>query len=298
MNIKKVIKNQKLRYNLIRLLEFVPDALMLRIEYRLFLKRYLNLKNPKRFTEKLQVYKLKYRNPVLGKCVDKYKVREYVAEKGLSDIMPTLYGVYRNGSEIDFDSLPNQFVIKTNNGGDGDNVILCFDKNKADLEAYRSKMDEGIKLKRINPGKEWAYDRIETPCIIAEELLVDRNHPERGINDYKFFCFDGEPYVISLDSNRFIDHKRNFYDMKWNMLAVNTDKQMSKSKEPEPAHFERMKDIARKLSKGFPFVRVDLYNVNGKIYFSELTFYPWSGFMPCDPDSFDFELGNKFNMNF
>lgn len=294
MNIKNIIKNKKIRYYIVKLIGFLPDSLMIRLQYRVFLKRSLNLNKPERFTEKIQRYKLDYRNPILGVCVDKYRVREYVSSKGLSDILNKLLGVYKCGADIDFDKLPDRFILKTNNGGGGDNVILCKDKRTADLESFRRKLDEGISLKKINPGREWAYSQIKDHLIIAEELLEDSECGDDGIKDYKIFCFRGVPRLVYIDTKRFCGHRRTFYDLDWNIIPVTSDYPMGDTPDKKPEGFERMLEIASVLSRDFPFVRVDLYNIQGKIYFGELTFYPWSGYLQFTPDEFDFKLGSLF----
>lgn len=292
MDIKKIIKRQKIRYYIIKAMSSVmPDKYMIMLQYRVFLKRKLHLKNPKRFTEKIQQYKLSYREPLMGICVDKYRVRNYVSQKGLDSILTKLYGVYMSGKNIDFSKLPGKFVLKTNNGSDGDNVIICRDKSKADVEAYRGKLDEGLRLKHINPGKEWAYDMIEEPCIMAEELLEDPDNIGGDVMDYKFFCFHGEPKVVCVDVARYVNHVRSFYDMQWNNMHVDRTEIPSSEEIPRPENLERMIEVASILSKDFPFVRVDLYNIKGKVYFGELTFYPWSGYVNFTPDSFDFLMG-------
>lgn len=294
MNYKKIIKNQKTRFSILKALSWVPDSVMLSVQYRIKMNRGCNLKNPQRWTEKLQVYKMYYRNPVLGRCVDKYEVRSYVEEKGLSDILNKLYGVYGDVSEISFDDLPDSFVLKTTDGGGGLNVILVRDKsviNKQEilgsLEGWMSRFKPG----RTPSGREWAYSLIKSSRIIAEELLVNKDNPEAGVEDFKILCFHGEPKYVIVDKDRYIDHKRNFYTTEWERVDVTTDHEQFETLYPKPKNFERMLDIARKLSEDFPFVRVDLYNIDGKIYFGELTFYPWTGYVQFTPDKFDYTLG-------
>lgn len=178
-----------MRSKILKLLSFIPDKPMLKLQYRIKTGRKLDLKNPKRFTEKLQWYKLYYRNPVMHQCVNKFEVREYVKSKGLEDTLVKLYGHYDNVNDVDWESLPDEFVIKTQQGGGGLSVLLCHDKSEA------TKKKATIKLAfthRVNPskggGREWAYWGIPTG-IVVEELLVNRENPEAGINDYKIFCY-------------------------------------------------------------------------------------------------------------
>ena len=292
MDYKKIFKSSASRELVLNMLRFVPSKSMLKLQYRIKTGRNLNLKNPERFTEKLQWYKLYYRNAIMHRCVDKLQVRDYIKDKGLEDILVTLYGYYANIEQVDFDSLPEQFVIKTTNGGGGLNVAVVTDKKKFLESEDKTKLIAKPSLKNSG-GREWAYYGLE-PGIIVEELLVNTEKPEAGVNDYKFFCFNGKVECIVVDIDRYIGHKRNFYDASWNNLDVISDCEATDREIPMPENFELMKQIAEKLSEDFPFVRVDLYNINGKIYFGELTFYPWSGYVQYTPDWFDFELGEKF----
>lgn len=291
MNYKKIIKNQNTRFAILKALSWVPDRVMLKLQYRIKLGRKCDLKNPKRWTEKLQVYKMYYRNPVLPQCVDKYEVRKFVESKGCTDNLVKLYGIWDYACEIDFSKLPTSFVLKTTNGGGGEDVVLVKDKNNCDLKQNTSFLDRK-RNKEVNGGREWAYTGISNPRIIAEELLVNKENPEAGVEDFKILCFHGEPHFIIVDKDRYIDHKRNIYTTSWERMNVKTDHEQFETPYPKPSNLQEMLDVARKLSADFPFVRVDLYNVDGKIYFGELTFYPWTGYVQFTPDKFDFTLGN------
>lgn len=264
---------------------------MLSVQYYIKLNRKLNWNNPKRFTEWIQCYKVKYRNKVLHQCVDKYDVRKYIEDKGLSHILIKNYGVYDNPDQIDFKSLPQKFVIKTTDGGGGENVIICRDKNTLDIKDTKAKLLSWKDRKDINAGREWAYTGIKESRIIIEDLLENTNNINAGIDDYKILCFGGKPSHIIYDCDRYVGHKRNIYNTNWERIYIDTDCQQKDQDIPAPKNLNEMLDIAVKLSKDFPFVRVDLYNIDGKIYFGELTFYPWSGYVSFNPDSFDFELG-------
>lgn len=290
MNYKKIIRNQNTRFAILKALSWVPDSIMLPLQYRIKLGRWCSLKNPQRWTEKLQLYKMYYRNPVLHQCVDKYEVRKYVESKGCADNLVKLYGVWDHASEIDISKLPVSFVLKTTNGGGGEDVVLVRDKDKTDL-IEKVKFLDAKRVKEVNGGREWAYTGIKKPRIIAEELLVNTENPEAGVEDFKILCFNGQPWYIIVDKDRYIDHKRNFYTTSWERLSVTTDHEQFETPYPEPKNFKEMIEVARKLSADFPFVRVDLYNIDGKIYFGELTFYPWTGYVQFTPDEFDFTLG-------
>lgn len=297
MNYKKIVRSKGLRQKIMKLLSFVPDKMMLRFQYKLKLGRSLDLTAPRRYTEKLQLYKLYYRNPALGQCVDKLRVREYVARKGIDVSFPALYGVYNKGEEIDFEKLPDRFVIKTTDGGGGDNIVICRDKQKLDIPATVKKLNSWLNKKNVNAGREWAYTLIPKSVIIVEEFLENPVNPDSGLEDYKILCFDGQPYCIVHDTDRYTGHKRNFYNLNWENLHISSDCPNPSSESPKPDNLEKMLEIASQLSWEFPFVRVDLYSIKGKIYFGELTFYPWSGYVQFKPDSFDFELGNRFNIS-
>ena len=292
MNYKKIIKSQELRFKILHCLDWVPDSVMLRIQYYIKMDRWPNFKHPQRWTEKLQVYKMYYRNNAMPQCVDKYDAREYVANKGLKENLVELYGVWNSPDEIDFDNLPQQFVIKTTDGGGGLNVILIRDKSKSSISEIKEKLGKWTDKKRgVSSGREWAYTGIKQSRIIAEQLLVNKGHPEAGVEDFKILCFHGEPKYVIVDKDRYTDHHRNFYNTKWERVNVTTDHEQFETPYPCPKNFEVMLQVARRLSEDFPFVRVDLYNVEGKVYFGELTFYPWTGYVQFKPDSFDFELG-------
>lgn len=293
---KKIIRSAKVRTAILNLLRFLPDSIMLPIQYRIKLHRKLNLKNPKRFTEKLQWYKINYRNPIMHQCVDKYEVRKFIKRRGLESILVGLIGKYDSISDVDWASLPDQFVIKTTHGSGGLNVVICTDKRKIDYNSLKEKLEISNKLVKANTaGREWAYYGLK-PGIVIEELLINRENPEAGINDYKIFCYNGHARFIIVDVDRYIGHKRNFYDRQWQNLYVTSDCPASDHEIPQPENLEEMLRVAEKLSKGFPYVRVDLYNVDGRIYFGELTFYPWSGYVQFLPDKWDYVFGKDFEL--
>lgn len=288
---KKIIKSAKVRAAILNALCFLPDAAMLKIQYKIKTGRKLDLANPQRFTEKLQWYKINYRNPIMHECVDKYRVRDYVKRCGLEEILVPLMGVFSSADEIDWSALPDAFVMKTTHGGGGLNVVVCPNKSELDRNEIVEKLQSGNKPFRENSGgREWAYYGLQ-PGIVVEELLTNPENPKAGVNDYKFFCYDGKPQYVVVDVDRYIGHKRNFYDVQWNDLHVSSDCPASDRAIERPKNFEKMLETAARLSKGFPFVRVDLYNVEGRIYFGELTFYPWSGYVLFDPDEWDFKFG-------
>lgn len=290
---KNIIRSQKLRLLLLRFLKFLPDSLMLRAQYKTKIGKKLNLKKPNTFTEKIQWYKLNYRNPLMTQCSDKYNVREYISSKKLEHTLTELLWVGKDPNKIEFDTLPEKFVIKTTNGS-GTNIIVT-DKSTINEEEIIETLQKWLKRDIYSLGREWSYKHIN-PVIIIEEYLEDSDTGFHGINDYKFLCMNGKVDFIVLDVNRQIGHKRNIYDANWNYIDVDTDHGTLGDIVSEPEKLSEMKEIAEKLSQDFPFVRVDLYLVNGKIYFGELTFYPWSGYVWFNRNDFDTHLGKNMKL--
>ena len=202
MDYKKIIKNQELRINILRFTKIIPDKIMIKIQYKIATGRNLNLKRPQRFTEKLQWYKLYYRDNLMTKCADKYAVREYIEKKGYKDILIPILGVYDNANEINFDKLPNKFVMKTTNGSHTN--LFCENKSKLNKEHAKDKLNKWLNRDTISPGREWAYHGIK-PKIICEEYLEKDNNND--LIDYKFFCFNGKVYCLYVIIERFLKVK-------------------------------------------------------------------------------------------
>lgn len=299
MDYKKILRSRKLRLKLLELFSFVPDKTMIKIQYRIKTGKKLDLKNPKRYTEKLQWYKLYYRNPLMIQCVDKYEVREYVKRMGLEHILNECYGVFDNPEEVDFDKLPNQFVLKDTLGGGGNSVIICKDKSKADLEAYRKQMREWVRTKNVKGGgREWPYYSGKAHRIICEKYIAC-DQPG-GLTDYKFFCFNGKCSYIYVITNRKIGVGAEFgiYNTNYELLPYyRTDELKPVHIANKPENFDEMIRISEKLSASFPHVRVDLFCEEGNVLFGELTFYDGSGYMTFSPDGFDFEMGKFFKLH-
>lgn len=297
MNYKKYVRSQKLRFRILHLLDWVPDSVMLRIQYRIKMGFWPDFKHPKRYTEKLQLYKMRYRNETMWQCVDKFEVRKFVEDKGLGKILTTFYGVYDKPQDIDFNVLPNKFIIKKTDGGGGLNVILVKDKRNADYDDIMKKLTlwTGVKKDENSSGREWAYTGIKQSRIIIEELLEDDRNADGSIEDYKMMCFNGKFKSLWIDKNRYSDHHRGFWDENLQFLPdVSSDHDTFTTPPALPSNMDEMVKIAEKLSEDFPYARIDLYNIKGKIYFGEITFYPWSGYVKFDPDKFDFTLGSYF----
>lgn len=295
MDYKKIIADQELRLKILEFTNFIPDKFMIKLQYRIKTGRKLNLKNPKRYTEKLQLYKLNYRNPLMTKCSDKYLVREYIKNKELGEILNPLYGVYNSSDEINYDELPKSFAIKHTNGS-GANIFIQ-DKSKVEFEDIRDKVDSWMDRKNINYGREWCYYNVE-PRIVIERLLErDENN---DIPDYKFFCFNGKVKYLYTMVDYVDDHKNgrcSFFTPNFEKLPYRRSEYMEINRDiPKPPNFEKMIKVAEILSEDFPHVRVDLYNIKGKIIFGELTFYNASGYTIFTPDEFDFILGEEFDL--
>lgn len=288
--------NKKQKRRMYNILDRLPDSIVLHFQHYAALGRKLNLKKPARFTDKIQWYKLNYRNPLMTICADKYKIREHISGKGYSDYVPKLYQVCDNFSEINFNKLPNKFAIKSNNGS-GTNLFIK-DKENMDIEKIKNTINSWEKVNTLSIGREWAYENIE-PKIVIEELLTPQDdfQKKHGLNDYKFLCFNGDPMYVWVDINRETNHSRNIYDLDWDQRDVITDKPRYLEEIPKPYGFNKMMEISRKLAADFPFVRVDFYSLNNKVYIGEMTFYPWSGTVQFAPDSFDYRLGELFDLS-
>ena len=289
---KKIIKSKKTRFLILSMLRFIPDKPMLKLQYRIKCGRPLNLKEPKRYTEKIQWYKLNYRDPLMRRCADKYQVRSYIEEKGLGYILNDLYEVFPNPESLKLDKLPERFVLKLSNGSSTN--LLVENKAELDLDQVRQKFRDFCAQAGSSAGREWVY-RGGQPVIVAEQYLTDPNQSNGALRDYKILCFNGEPeYIICVDG-RYTDHYCHVvYDAKWNKQDVIIGESSAAANYERPSNLDEMLQIARTLSTDFPAVRVDLYSIEGRIYFGELTFFPWSGYMHFTPDAFDLEMGDKF----
>lgn len=293
MNYKKIIPNKNLRLKILELTNFIPDKVMIKAQYKIKTGRIPNLNKPIRYTEKLQWYKLNYRDPLMTKCSDKYEVREYVKDKGLESILNPLYGAYDNVEDIKFENLPKSFAIKYTNGS-GANFFV-EDKRLLNEITLRISLSKWMKKKHINYGREWSYYNVR-PKIIVEKLLErDENN---DLPDYKFFCFNGKVEYLYTMINYVDNHDQgncSFFTPDFKKLPYRRSEYAPIDTEvKKPENFEQMLFIAEKLSEDFPHVRVDLYNIKGKIVFGELTFYNAGGYSVFTPDIFDFEMGKKF----
>ncbi|WP_130860463.1 ATP-grasp fold amidoligase family protein [Gracilibacillus phocaeensis] len=288
MTLKKIVNNSLIKGIMNFIFKFLSDKQIIKIQYIATLKRKPNLKEPKRFTEKIQWYKLNYRNSLMTICADKHLVKDYMKRKGYENILVKSYQVCDSFNEIDFDKLPDSFVVKSNKGS-GTNMFVK-DKHKVNKQILKKEVEKWNNVNTVLMGREWAYKNIK-PKIVVEELLVDNTNKTGELNDYKFMCFNGKVKVVWCDVDRYSGHRRNFYDSNWELLEVRADCPNMDMKIPKPKEFKYMKEVAEAIAADFPFVRVDFYEIEGKVYFGEITFYPWSGCMQFTPDGFDYDLG-------
>lgn len=268
-------KNERLLGRLFSLVYFVmSEKQYLKFRYLVQMRRILNLNNPQTMNEKLQWLKLYDRKPQYTRMVDKVMAKDYVANIiGNQYIVPTL-GVWNHFDEIDFDSLPNQFVLKTNHSGGSTGVVICKDKEHFDKKDARRRLEKSLKTDTSKTHVEWPYRNINRK-ILAEVFLGD------DVTDYKFYCFNGVADVVLLCTERSSGNpKFYFFDKEWNLRRLN--KRGMEAPEgftlPMPKGMPEMFEIANKLSEGIPFARVDLYNIDSVIYFGEITLYPASGY--------------------
>lgn len=248
----------------------------------------LNLENPLRFTEKIQWLKLNYNNPKLYTYSDKFAVRQYITEKGYGNMLTEIIGIYKSANEISLCELPDKFVLKTTHSS-GWNLI-CLDKTKWSKNWFWWKkiLNFWLNDDYSKYYQESHYKNIE-PQILCEKFMGDS---KLGLNDYKFFCFNGTVKLIQVDVERYSNHKQNFYDENWNFIPTHAGyESYSDHSKFKPKRLEEMKEMSESLSKEFLHVRVDLFEWNDKIYFGEFTFFDGSGYYKTEPEEFDFTMG-------
>ena len=281
---------------------FLPDKLYLSLIYRCKMGHWINWKNPKTFTEKIQWLKIYDYKPEYTRMVDKLAAKDYVAERiGEEYIIPTL-GVWDCVDDIDWDSLPDQFVLKTTHGGGGCGVVVCSDKANFDKEKAIKKLEISMKSNAGKTYREKPYLNVPRKIIAEKFMAVQKpkhNDVVADLPDYKFFCFNGEPHYCQVIRDRHSKETIDFYDMEWNHMSfVGLNPVAKNGIEPvaKPIHLETMKDICRKLSKDIKFSRIDLYVINDKEYFGEITFYPAAGFGEFTPADWNERLGELINL--
>lgn len=287
--------------------QWLPDEIYLKLLFRFMMGYKLDLKNPKTFSEKLQWLKLYDRKSEYTTMVDKYAVKQYVTEcLGAECIIPTL-GVWNRFEDIDFAKLPQQFVLKTTHGGGGGGVVICRDKSTFNKVKAQRIIERSMESDIYNTLREWPYKNVQKR-IIAEKFMTSIKQPtQKDLTDYKFFCFHGEPLYCQVIRDRFRHETIDFYDMDWNhqefvglnpVVHSNWISPVSNGLIPveRPVHFEEMLYICRRLSKNILFLRVDLFVIDDKVYFGEITFYPASGMGIFTPNEWNYVLGNMLHL--
>lgn len=291
--IKKNLKYYLLAF-IVKTAVIWPSELYLKIVFYLRMGYKLNLNNPRSYSEKLQWLKLHNQRPEYTQMVDKVAAKEYVASIiGNEHIIPTI-AVYDSVEDIIWEDLPAQFVLKCSHDSGG--IVICKDKEKLDIEKAIKKLARGLKQSYYQVNREYPYKDVPRK-IICEEYREDESGYE--LKDYKWFCFDGKPQALFIASDRGSqteETKFDFFDMDFNHLPFRNGHPNSAHEIKKPIGFEKMKELAAKLSQGIPQVRIDFYDINGHIYFGEITFFHWSGMMPFEPKEWDYTFGEWINL--
>lgn len=298
--VKNFIFDKQIRFGYLSTLGFynwIPDDIYLKKEFKVRMGKELNLNNPQTFNEKIQWLKLYDRHPEYTMMVDKYAAKQYVASKiGDEYIIPTL-GVWTKFDDIDFDKLPNKFVLKCTHDSGG--LVICKDKSTLDIAAAKRKIEHCLKRKYYYIHREWPYKNVP-PRIIAEKYMTDNVNTSTNetLKDYKFYCFDGKVRFLMINSDRNFktSTKADYFDRDFNWLDFTWGYEHANVRPVKPDCFDEMIAISEKLSKGLPHVRVDLYECNGQIYFGELTFYDGSGFDKIEPIEWDYKIGKMLKL--
>lgn len=275
-------------------LNWINDATYLRIAYFLTMGKKLNLDNPVTYNEKLQWLKLYNRHKEYTDMVDKYKVYDYVKENVGEEYLIPLLGVWDKPEEIPWEQLPQQFVLKCTHDSGG--IVIIKDRDSVDREKICKKLHKVLKTNYFYGDREWPYKDVK-PRIIAQTYMTDESNVE--LKDYKFFCFSGKPIYMFVAKGRqegAENVKFNFYDMDFNKLPLKNGHENFDAPMEKPLAWEEMKKVAGRLSAGIPHVRVDLYDINGRVYFGEMTFFHWSGMVPFEPEEWDRKFGDLIHL--
>lgn len=274
-----------------KVLNWMSDEAFAKLLYRVGIGKKLDLDNPQTYNEKLQWLKLYDRKDIYTSMVDKYEVRKYIADRiGEEYLIPLVGGPWDSFDEINFDALPEQFVLKCTHDSGG--VVICKDKSKLDMKACKKKIERHLKINFYWAAREWPYKNVK-PRIIAEKYMEDSTTSE--LRDYKFYAFDGEPKTLFVASGRQStgdETKFDFFDMEYNHLDIRKGHPNADVYPDCPKNFEKMKHLAALLSKGIPHVRVDFYEVDEVLYFGELTLFSGAGAGKFEPEEWDKTFGN------
>ena len=277
------------------IIKLVSKKKYVELQYRYITHHKLNLKNPVRYTEKLQYLRLNVypKNPLVSKCAGRVGVREYIKEQGLEEYLIPIYGIYDKFKDINFDKLPNTFVMKCSHGSAMN--YICYDKSKIDYQVLKKKFNKWLKTNYGKKTVELHYSPIK-PQIIIEKLMLENG---KLPIEYKIHVFNGIAKSLYVVTNRGVDIRYNNYYIDWTPFDGSQFNGWKKTDYPleKPANFKNMVVLAEKLVKNFPFVRVDLYSIDNKIYFSEMTFTPAKGTLILDDDKADFEMGEWLDIS-
>ena len=285
--VKRVVK---------KLLGMIPTKIWLSWRFKKRLGYKLNWKNPKTYNEKLQWLKLYDRKPIYTTMVDKNMAKKFIADKvGVDYIIPTL-GVYDKFDDISFGDLPEKFVIKCTH--DSGSFVICKDKSKLDIKAAKQKITNSLKNDYYWRGREWPYKNVERRIIVEQFMSEVDAFGEDCLTDYKFFCFNGEPKVFYIGRDKARNPSTDFFDMDFNHLELTTKDPNAKITPEKPVCFDEMVMVAKKLSEGIPHLRVDFYQVNGKLYCGEMTFFHNGGMSKFNPPEWDYKLGEWIDLSF
>jgi len=270
----------------------LPDKMYLKIQYYMNIGKKLNIKDPETFNEKLQWLKLYNRNPLFTEMVDKYAVRSFISEKiGEKHLIP-LIGAWDRADEIDFDTLPQQFVLKCNH--DSGSVVICKNKDALDVDAVVKKLNKKLSRDMFYWSREWPYKNIKRK-VICEEYMQDQSFDV--LNVFKILNFNnGEQIIQVIQNDKTRDESIDYFDSQWTRLDMRQNFPNSKVPLKKPETLETMLALAKKLSEGFPFLRTDFYEINGQVYFSEFTFFSDAGMCKFTPSDWDMELGNRMDI--
>lgn len=292
MDVNNLFGSRDIRLMILDWTRFIPDNLMLKIEYRMKIGKKLNLDSPTTFNEKLQWLKLHDRKPIYTQMADKYGVREYIERKIGKEYLVPIYGCWDSVEDIPFETLPQKFVLKCTH--DSGSVILCTDKSALDIKETKKKLKKRLKKNPYWWAREWPYKNIK-PKVIAEHYLIDEGHEFLPV--YKFFCFNGVPKIIQqIQNDKQENETVDYFDTEWTRLNIKQRFPSSETPVKKPKQLDEMLEIAGKLAEDTCFLRVDLYIINEKILFSEHTFYTDAGYSIFEPESWDKVLGEWIDL--
>ena len=294
-NLKRMFVDKKFRFNILvsrNILFWKSDESIIKKQYYNAFGKKLNLENPQTFNEKLQWLKLYDRKPEYTQMVDKHEVKKYVADKiGEEYIIKTL-GVWDKFDDIDFSTLPKQFVLKTTHDSGG--VVICKDTATFDIKSAKAKLEKSLKRNYYYLAREWPYKNVK-PRIIAEEYMQDKDYSVLPV--YKIFNFNNGTQIIqSIQNDKTKEERIDYFDKNWERLNLRQNYKTSDKPLEKPKTLEKMLNFAMELSKSFPFLRTDFYEVNGEIYFSEFTFYSDAGLAKFNPEEWDIILGERISL--